>query len=85
MKRTLEIWLLAIGAATGISGMVGSFVLLPWRVSAVEAEQVAIRSQMKQREDAAAADHELLVRIEERTKSIQEVLGERNAKQHNNE
>jgi hypothetical protein len=58
---------LAIGIVSGLSGLFGAFVLLPYRIDAAEQE-------IKQLKTEARVDHELLVRIDERSKRIEERL-----------
>jgi hypothetical protein len=58
---------LAVGIVSGLSGLFGAFVLLPYRIDAAEQE-------IKQLKTEARVDHELLVRIDERSKRIEERL-----------
>ena len=58
---------LAVGIVSGLSGLFGAFVLLPYRIDAAEQE-------IKQLKTEARVDHELLVRIDERSKRIEDRL-----------
>jgi hypothetical protein len=60
---------LAIGIVSGLSGLFGAFVLLPYRIDAAEQEIRQIKTE-------ARIDHELLVRIDERSKRIEERIEE---------
>lgn len=57
----------AVGCLTGIGGMIGGFVLLPYRMDAVESR---VEKLSQQRE----GDRELLLRIEERVIAVQKEL-----------
>ncbi len=58
---------LAVGIVSGLSGLFGAFVLLPYRIDAAEQE-------IRQLKTEARIDHELLVRIDERSKRIEDRL-----------
>ena len=77
MSQTTRTWLGTIAAiiamATGISGLVGAFYLLPYRVAAVE-------QRIGNLNTAREKDHELLTRIEERIISMQRTLDQQKAK-----
>lgn len=68
--RMLELVCMTFAAAASIVALVGFFVLIPHRLEAVEAEQ-------KERKATELADHELLLRMDERLKSIQQYLEKR--------
>ena len=68
-KESLSRIGLVVGVLSGISGLFGAFVLLPYRISAAEQE-------IRQLQTEARADHELLVRIDERTARTDAAISE---------
>lgn len=66
-RINLQLFGVIVAAATGITGLFGAFVILPYRVDAVE-------NQARANAEKTAADHELLVRIEERLITVQKQL-----------
>ena len=69
VKLNLSRIAVGVGLLSGICSLFGAFVLLPYRVSAVE--QMARQTQIETR-----ADHELLVRIDERNARMEKQLEE---------
>ena len=63
--RTLEICCLIVTAALAILSFAGSYFVLPYRVSANEADVVILKKALADSESARIVDRELLVRIEE--------------------
>ncbi len=60
---------LVVGVVSGLSGLFGAFVLLPYRIEAAEQDIRQVKAE-------ARIDHELLVRIDERAKRIEQRLDE---------
>lgn len=66
-KMNLQVFGVVVAVATGITGLFGAFIILPYRVDAIEV-------QVRNNAEKVAADHELLVRIEERLITVQKQL-----------
>lgn len=70
IKKNLEFTLLVVsvlGGLAGVVGLVGAFVILPYRVEAMERKLNVV--------DAAhTLDHDMLMRIEERLIAVQTTL-----------
>lgn len=64
---------LVVGVVSGLSGLLGAFVLLPYRINAAE-------SEIRQMKTEARADHELLVRIDERNERMEKAIDELKAR-----
>lgn len=69
-KKGLELLAVTLAVLTGMAGMFGAFILLPYRMQAAE---YSIKQLMGNR----IADKELLTRIEERLISVQKQLEKR--------
>ena len=70
LQRTFEIVCLAATAAAAVAALLGSFVLLPYRVSALERAQVAAKIEAAAAASEASATREAVVRIEEDVKLL---------------
>lgn len=66
-KTNLQMFGLLVAVSTGITGLFGAFVILPYKVEAIE-------QQVKSNAEKTATDHELLVRIEERLITVQKQI-----------
>jgi predicted ATP-grasp superfamily ATP-dependent carboligase len=66
-KALLETVCLALTAAGAVAALMGSYIILPYRVAAVEQEQASAKT-------LKIADHDILVRIEEDVMIIQKAL-----------
>lgn len=75
MKSNLEKFVNVTVAIVALAGLLGSFVLLPYRVAALEKDRDTMRAEMKTTQAAAAVDHDTLIRIEERIVTVQQRLG----------
>lgn len=67
MKVRLEVFALILAVGSGLTGLFGAFVILPYKVEAIEKK---VEVNAKKSDD----DHELLVRIEERLITVQKQL-----------
>lgn len=72
-KESLSRIGLVVGVVSGLSGLLGAFVLLPYRINAAE-------SEIRQMKTEARADHELLVRIDERNERMEKAIDELKAR-----
>lgn len=75
MKRNIEITALVVGVVMSLSSAIGTFYIQPYRVSKLEEAQRAYEADKR-------ADHELLVRIEERLIAVQEKITVLNEQHH---
>ena len=67
IRKRVEFWATLIGLCCGLSGMFGAFVILPYKVDALEKRETASEAMSK-------TDHELILRIDERLAAIQKTL-----------
>lgn len=72
-KESLSRIGLVVGLLSGITGLLGAFVLLPYRISAAEQEIRQVKIETR-------ADHELLVRIDERNARMEKAIDELRAR-----
>ena len=72
-KESLSRIGLAVGVLSGLTGLLGAFVLLPYRISAAEQEIRQVKIETR-------ADHELLVRIDERNARMEKAIDELRAR-----
>ena len=72
-KESLSRIGLVVGLLSGITGLLGAFVLLPYRISAAEQEIRQVKVETR-------ADHELLVRIDERNARMEKAIDELRAR-----
>jgi hypothetical protein len=67
IRKRIEVVATIVAVLTGLSGLIGAWFVIPYRVEAVEKRQIAIEMVSK-------ADHDILVRMEERLISVQKTL-----------
>lgn len=67
IKERLEAVCAIVGLVTGISGLIGAFVLLPYRLEAVEKQVAHLTSAAEMRKES-------LIRLEENMKRIEQKL-----------
>lgn len=65
LRRQIETGAAVIGLISGVAGLLGAWFIIPYRVTAVETRMEVLSTN-------AARDHDILVRIEERVKQMQE-------------
>jgi hypothetical protein len=70
-KYRLELIALVFAVIAGGWGMIGGLVLLPQRMDAMESNQSRIEGKVTEADKKAKADHDTLIRIEERIIAIQ--------------
>jgi hypothetical protein len=70
-KRGIELAATVIVAVASIAGIAGAWVVLPYRVGAVEKRVEEVNTKVDAKAALAQQDHELLVRIDERLKDLQ--------------
>jgi hypothetical protein len=74
VKTRLELIVLALSGIAAAWGLFGFLVLLPPRIEAIEKRMEAQEISAKEVANATKADHDLLVRIEERLITLQKQI-----------
>ena len=64
LRNWVELLCSIIAVCAGVAGLIGAWVIIPYRVDGIEKRQAAL-------EVSAKSDHDILVRIEERVIRLQ--------------
>ncbi len=67
LRKRVEIWATVLAMVAGLSGLIGAWFVIPYRVEAIEKRQATL-------EHVSKSDHDILVRMEERLISVQRTL-----------
>ena len=70
----VEVFLACAISIIALGGAIGSWVILPYRVSAVEAENKAAQVKLDSIEKRQTSDRELLIRLDERSQKMQDQI-----------
>ncbi len=65
-RRQIELAAVVVALCSGVAGLAGAWVVIPYRVAALEEGQRRTESAMAALVAKSAGDRELLVRIEEK-------------------
>lgn len=74
VKTRLEVWVLILGilGGGGVLGLIGTIWSIPTEVKATQSRVSIVETRVEKLEKASVENKEILIRIEERVKQLQD-------------